>query len=62
MYLVGATSQTSSGTTTYTNSKAYVGTDNCLYSSGAKVLTVNDKDEIANYVLSTLSTWTGGSY
>ena len=39
MYLVGATSQTSSGTTTYTNTNAYIGTDNCLYSGGKKVLT-----------------------
>lgn len=62
MYLVGATSQTSSGTTTYTNTNTYVGTDNCLYSGGSKVLTQNDKAEIAEYVLSTLSTWTGGTY
>ena len=39
MYLVAATSQTSSGTTTYTNTNAYIGTDNCLYSGGKKVLT-----------------------
>ena len=40
MYLVGATSQTSSGTTTYTNTNAYIGTDNCLYSGGKKVVDV----------------------
>lgn len=39
MYLVGATSQTSSGTTTYTNTNVYIDTDNCLYSGGQKVLT-----------------------
>ena len=38
MYLVGATSQTSSGTTTYTNTNVYIGTDNCLYSGGKKVV------------------------
>ena len=41
MYLVGATSQTSSGTTTYTNTNAYIGTDNCLYSGGKKVVDVS---------------------
>lgn len=39
LYLVGGTSQTSSGTTTYTNKNVYVGTDNCLYSNGEKVAT-----------------------
>ena len=33
MYLVGATSQTSSGTTTYTNTSVYIGTDNKLYAT-----------------------------
>lgn len=37
LLLVGATSTTTG--TTYTNSNCYVGTDNCLYSGGAKVLT-----------------------
>lgn len=40
MYLVAAASQTSSGTTTYTNTNAYIGTDNCLYSGGKKVVDV----------------------
>lgn len=39
LYLVGATSQSSSGVTTYSNKLCYVGTDNCLYSNGTKVLT-----------------------
>lgn len=38
MYIVGGTSQSSSGVTTYSNSKCYIGTDNCLYSNGKKVL------------------------
>ena len=38
LYLIGATSQTSSSTT-YSNSTCYIGTDSCLYSNGAKVLT-----------------------
>ena len=33
MYLVGGTSQTSSGTTTYTNSNIYINTSNVLYSA-----------------------------
>lgn len=37
MYIIGATSQSTSGQTTYSNSKVYIGTDNCLYSNGKKV-------------------------
>jgi hypothetical protein len=42
LFLIGATSQganTSTGVTTYSNAYCYVGTDNCLYSGGSKVLT-----------------------
>ena len=42
MYLVGGTSQSSSGVTTYTNSKVYIGTDNELYSNGKKVAHAED--------------------
>lgn len=42
MYLVGGTSQSSSGVTTYTNKNVYIGTDNCLYSGGAKVATASE--------------------
>lgn len=38
MYLVGATAQ-GNNPQTYSNSSVYIGTDNCLYSNGAKVLT-----------------------
>lgn len=38
IFLVGATSQ-AANPQTYSNSKCYVGTDNCLYSNGTKVLT-----------------------
>ena len=38
MYLVGATEQ-SANPQTYSNSNCYIGTDNCLYSGGSKVLT-----------------------
>ena len=38
IFLVGATSQ-AENPQTYSNSKCYVGTDNCLYSNGTKVLT-----------------------
>ncbi len=50
LYLVGATSQ-DANPQTYSNVKAYVGTDNCLYSNGAKVLTAHQ----------TLPTMTGAS-
>ena len=39
LYLVGATSKTSSGTTTYVNDNVYIGADNELYSNGKKVVT-----------------------
>lgn len=42
MYLVGGTSQSSSGVTTYTNKNCYVGTDNALYSNGSKVAIDSD--------------------
>ena len=42
MYIVGGTSQSSSGVTTYTNKNVYIGTDNCLYSNGKKVTTADD--------------------
>lgn len=37
MFLVGAASQTSSGTTTYSNTNCYIGTNNRLYSGGEVV-------------------------
>lgn len=37
MFLVGRTAQSTG--TSYSNSKVYIGTDNCLYSNGAKVIT-----------------------
>ena len=40
MFLVGATEQ-SANPTTYSNSNCYIGTDNCLYSGGTKVLTAH---------------------
>ena len=42
LYITGATSQTSSGTTTYSNQKVYIGTDNSLYSNSSKVITQAD--------------------
>ena len=40
MFLVAATEQ-SANPTTYSNSNCYIGTDNCLYSGGTKVLTAH---------------------
>lgn len=42
MFLVGATSQSSNGVTTNTNSNCYIGTDNSLYSNGEKVASASD--------------------
>ena len=41
LFLIGATSQSADASTTYSNSKCYVGTDNCLYSNSTKVLTAH---------------------
>jgi hypothetical protein len=38
MFLIGATSQ-ATNPQTYSNANVYIGTDNCLYSNGNKVLT-----------------------
>ena len=42
LYLTGASSQTSSGTTTYSNENCYIGTDNRLYSNGEVVPNISD--------------------
>lgn len=42
MFLVGAASQTSSGTTTYSNTNCYIGTNNRLYSGGEVVPNTDD--------------------
>ena len=39
MFILGATAQSTSGQTPYSNSNCYIGTDNCLYSGGEKVST-----------------------
>lgn len=60
LLLVGATSTTTG--TTYTNSNCYVGTDNCLYSGGTKVLT-SHQDISGKADKSSLATVaTSGSY
>lgn len=43
MFIVGAESQ-GANPQTYSNSNVYIGTDNCLYSNGAKVLTSDSND------------------
>lgn len=43
LYLAGAESQ-GANPQTYSNSKCYIGTDDCLYSNGTKVLTSHDGD------------------
>lgn len=40
MFLVGATEQ-AANPQTYSNANVYIGTDNCLYSNGTKVLTAH---------------------
>ena len=42
LYIIGATYQDTSSTTTYSNDSCYIGTDNCLYSGRTKVATTED--------------------
>ncbi len=48
LFLVGATSQSTSGQTTYSNKLCYIGTNNCLYSNGEQVLTSVPSEYITN--------------
>ena len=50
LYLTGATSQSSSGTTTYSNKNVYIDTDNCLYSNGKKVATSEEVTAVSDLV------------
>lgn len=50
MFLAAATSQ-AANPQTYSNSNCYIGTDNCLYSGGAKVLTSHQS--LSNYYTKT---------
>ena len=45
MFIVGATSQSSSGIATHTNTNCYIGTDNKLYSGGNKVIDSSDMSD-----------------
>ena len=42
MYIIGASSQSTSGQTTYSNSKCYIGADNRLYSAGVVVPNISE--------------------
>lgn len=46
IFLIGATTQSSSGQATYSHDTAYVGTDGCLYSGGTKVSIVGHNHDI----------------
>lgn len=51
LYLVGSKVISTSGVTTYVNNGCYVGTDNCLYSGGEKVLTLQTlPKDVPDYV------------
>lgn len=51
LFLVGTTSQSSSGLTTYSNSNVYIGTDNALYANAGLVIndTTNDYTHSISY-------------
>ena len=50
IFLIGATTQSSSGQTTYSHDTAYVGTDGCLYSNSEKVATQSSLAKKADLV------------
>ena len=50
LFIVGSAAQ-SANSQTYSNSKCYIGSDSCLYSNGAKVLTAHQS--LADYVKNT---------
>lgn len=58
MYIIGAQNQSSSGQTTYSNSKCYIGTDNCLYSNGSKVALDSDLSTLNTTVNTTINSLT----
>lgn len=47
IFLIGTTSQSTSGETTYSHDTAYVGTDGCLYSNKTKVSVVGHEHEVS---------------
>ena len=59
LYLVGGTSQSSSGVTTYSNANCYIGTNNRLYSGGA---VVPNLDEITALITEQLGVIENGTY
>ena len=50
LYLIGSTSYDVANAQTYTNSGCYIGTDNCLYSDGSKVLTSINALSTRNFI------------
>ncbi len=54
MFIIGATTQSTSGQTTYSNSNCYIGTDNCLYSGGKKVATEAGANEYTDLAIAEL--------
>lgn len=56
LYIIGATSQ-AANPQTYSNASAYIGTDGCLYSGGAKVITdISGKADKASITAGTAGT------
>lgn len=55
LFLTGAASQTSSGTTTYSNTNCYIGTDNRLYSGGAVVPNTDEINALIDAKISAIT-------
>lgn len=62
LYLAGATSQSSSGATTYSNTNCYIGTNNRLYSGGAVVPNVDEINALISTALDAIGVAEEGAY
>ena len=58
MYIIGATTQSTSGQTTYSNSNCYIGTDNRLYSGGVVVPNIAEIEAIIDAKLGVIENGT----
>lgn len=55
MFIIGATSQSTKGQTTYSNKNCYIGTNNRLYSNGAVVPNVDEINALIDAKLATIA-------
>lgn len=61
-FLIGAITQSSTGTVTTSNVNCFIGTDNCLYSGGVKVMVEEDVTALINAAMDGIATAEGVSF